>query len=607
MHLDSSGEGWDKPGGLDCSEQNQSSFGDFAEEKKELEWVLSHPEISRSASLVRFLTFICNKYFAGESREIREQTIAVQALGRRESNFDSRIDPIVRVTARMLRKRLQNLYKSDGRDHNLQIELPLGHYVPEFVRPRTAGRLAESTDTSEADSIDPIEDLVPRSNIAPATPGQDDWRRPLRPFKQLLRFAPNLGAAWMYPVLVLAVAAIFFAGFFLGQQANQPQRPAGQAVKWGDPIWSDEFDGAAQNVPDPSKWTYDPEDAGRFSNGERAAFCSPLSAHLKECDPHHPNAFLDGGGHLVLRAQKRLGGVWTLARITTKGLKNFQFGRIEARMRLPVGTGLWPSFVLVGANKDAVGWPACGSVDIAENVSMVANSNGLGPTMIRSTLHGPRYFGANGLWHDFKLPNGARVDDGSFHTYGVIWSPGMVQFYVDDPSNIYAVHDVNDLPEGGAWVFDHPFFITMSLAAGGDWAGDPDAKTPNPADMLVDYVRIYKIPTVQAPSIELKPVDVKSGSSVASTIALRSSSYAGRVHLACSTDTPTAACSLATPVVNFSGTLTQEDTLTISTDSFTEKGRVVAPPGRYMVTITATTISGDRAQKTVPFEVRNGE
>lgn len=80
-----------------------------------------------------------------------------------------------------------------------------------------------------------------------------------------------------------------------------------------------------------------------------------------------------------------------------------------------------------------------------------------------------------------------------------------------------------------------------------------------------------------------------------------------RVHLACSTVPATATCVLATPVVNFSNTLSQEDTLTISTDSFTEKGRMVASPGHYKVTITATTMSGDRSQLTMPFEVKNGE
>ncbi len=111
-----------------------ASPSDFKEEREELERVLSHPEFSRSASLVRFLSFICNRYFDGESSEIREYTIAVEALGRKESNFDSHADPIVRVTARALRKKLGEYYENGGKDHAIQIVLPLGHYVPQFIR-----------------------------------------------------------------------------------------------------------------------------------------------------------------------------------------------------------------------------------------------------------------------------------------------------------------------------------------------------------------------------------------------------------------------------------------------------------------------------------------
>jgi beta-glucanase (GH16 family) len=608
MHLGASGEGSDKSEASSSDERHRTSSAsqDFLEEKQELEWVLAHPEISRSLNLVRFLSFVCNKYFDGESRDIREYAIAVEALGRKESNFDSHADPIVRVTARTLRKKLQELYESDGRDHRLRIVLPLGHYVPEFVRPAGSGE--ESALPAEAASgmETQTENAALRDSASSAAPEEDAGSLERPSFWARIFSGAGGRAVLKYPALVLAVAAIFLAGFFIGRGTDQQHRTADETFKWGEPVWSDEFDGAAQQLPDRSKWTYDVGNQG--ANGSpKLVYCTPEDGRPRECDPRHPNAFQDGAGHLVLRAERGANGVWTSARITTRGLKNFQYGRIEARMKLPVGTGLWPSFWMLGANVYTVGWPASGSVDIAENVSLLTGSNGLGPTMIRSTLHGPRYFGYNGLWHDFKFPNGARVDDSGFHTYGIIWSPGMIQFYVDDPANVYCVLNPSDLPEGGAWVFDHPFFLIMNLVVGGDWPGNADATTPNPADVLVDYVRVYKIPTVPAPSIEWQSVEVKAGSAAASTISLRARSYAGRVHLACSTDAPTVACSLATSVVNFSDTLSQEDTLTISTDSFTEKGRVVASPGRYKVTITATTISGDHSQLTVPFEVKSGE
>jgi beta-glucanase (GH16 family) len=563
---------------------------DDAAEKAELEWVLAHPEISRSNNLVRFLTFICTKYFEGATKEIREQTIATEALGRKLANFDSHADPIVRVTARTLRKKLETLYQTDGKDRRLQIVLPVGHYVPEFVvRLETA---LPETAAPEAAAV-PVPDEAEAVEM-PAVPAQKKAVRWLR---------------WWKPAAVaVAVPALFLGGYFLGRQQTQPVKLAGDGLKWGEPAWTDEFDGAHQQLPDPAKWTYETEDdASNSTAREKQVYCSPRGGGPRECDPRRPNAFLDGMGHLVLRAQKNSNGVWTLARITTKGLKNFEYGRIEARVRMPVGRGLWPWFLLVGADRDAVGWPASGSIDIAENVALTATSNGLGPTMIRSTLHGPRYSGANGLWHDFRLPNGGRVDDPGYHTYGVIWSPGMVQFYVDDPANVYLVHDVTDVPEGGAWVFDHPFFLMLSLSEGGDWPGDSDATTPNPADMLVDYVRVYRIPPVHAPAISWQSVEVKTGSATASTVALRAQTYAGRVRVGCTTDSPVVSCSLATPVLNFSDTVSQQDALTLSTDSFTEKGRVIAPPGRYHVTITATTISGDRSQLTMPFDVKSNE
>ena len=574
---------------------------DFHEEREELKRVLSDPEFSRSANLVRFLSYICNKYFEGQTDDIREYSIAVEALGRRESNFDSHVDPIVRVTARSLRKKLRELYKTDWRDHPLQIVLPLGHYVPQFLQRDVAAQMAEdaSLDLAENENshtaAQSSADLAPESTAAHR--GIAGVRR-----GSLLKSALGLVAA----------GGVFVAGYFLGTHAAHPAQPVTQAFQWGEPVWGDEFNGAAQQLPDPSKWTYDTgsrDEVGNqgWGNGETETYCSPRGGNPSGCDPRHLNAFLDGSGHLVLRAERKPDGTWTSARITTRGLKEFQYGRIEARMRLPVGTGLWPAFWMLGSDYLTSGWPASGSVTIVENVSLTQRSNGLGPTIVRSTLHGPRYFGANGLWHDFKLPDGGRVDDGNFHTYGIIWSPSMIQFYVDDPANIFFVRDANDLPEGGEWVFDHPFFLVLNLAVGGDWPGNPDATTPSPADLVVDYIRAYKIPTVPAPAIQWQPVEVNAGSSVPSVITLHAQDYSGRVHLSCSVEPATAACALATSVVDLSRTLSQDDSLTISTNLFTEKGLVVAPAGRYKLTITATTISGDHSQLTVPFQVKGSE
>jgi beta-glucanase (GH16 family) len=552
----------------------------FEVERKELEWLLAQPEIARSASLVRFLSFICGRYFEGETAEIREYSIAVEALGRKASNFDSHVDPIVRVTARALRKKLHEVYSGEGKERPLRIVLPLGHYVPEFVRAEDMAPEAEGSLAAEAEESTAIAARV-------------------RAFVQL-----RWGILWKSAVVLAALAGVFVAGFFLGQRTDRNVKTTGEGLQWENPVWSDEFNETAGQIPDANKWAYE---TGRRGNLEREIYCSPRGPNPKECDPHKLNVFEDGQGHLVMRAQRNADGSWTSARITTKGLKDFQYGRIEARLRMPVGSGLWPSFWMLGSSFDRVGWPASGSVDIAENVSLTERTNGLGPDRIRSTVHGPRYYGGNGLWHDFRLPNGGRVDDGEFHTYGIIWSPGMVQFYVDDPANVFFVQDSSDIPEGSEWVFDKPFFLVLNLAVGGDWPGDPGSKTPNPADLLIDYIRVYNIPQVAAPSIQWQPVQVRSGSTSASIVSLEARRYAGRVHVTCSTEPATATCTLGSAVMNFSDTLRQEDTLTIQTRSFSDKGKIVAPPGRYKVTITATTVSGDHSQLTVPFGVTAGE
>lgn len=253
-------------------------------------------------------------------------------------------------------------------------------------------------------------------------------------------------------------------------------------------VWSDEFDGKAGAAPDASKWTYDLGDDG-FGNQELEDYCAPGSAKAP-CDPAVPNAALDGKGRLVIQAVKTPSGKWTSARLKTLGLAKFEFGRIEARMRLPVGPGLWPAFWALGTDISSAGWPACGEIDMMENVPKDV-PNGLGPETVKGTIHGPGYSGTKGLDTNFKFPGGGRVDD-EFHTYGAVWSKGRVAFYVDDWTKPYAVKTPKDLPKGAKWVFDKPFFLLMNLAVGGSWPHDPTDATPNPARMIVDYVRVYR-------------------------------------------------------------------------------------------------------------------
>lgn len=479
--------------------------------------------------------------------------------------------------------------------------IPLGRYIPQFVRrteankepllnlepivvdqnPPKADVVAEGIDQPGA-SLDAISVEVDRADARPRLKRRTLW--------MLLSM-----------VTAVAIATIFYAGLLFGRRTPSTKVSA-ETVKWGEPAWSDEFNGPSQGIPDATKWTYDVGRQNSWGNHELETYCSPGPVVSKGCDPLHPNAFVDGAGHLVLRAQRDADGNWTLARITTRGLKNFQYGRIEARMKLPVGTGLWPAFWMLGANFSAAGWPAAGAVDIVENVSLRRSSNGLGPTMIRASMHGPGYAGGNSLRHDFKFPNGERVDDGNFHTYGILWTPGVMQFYVDDPTNIFFVQNASNLPDGGEWVFDHPFYLVMNLAVGGDWSGDPDSSTPNSAEILVDYVRAYKLPSV-APTIEWEPVQVKSGGTRSSTITLQGQRGEGLVYLSCSTEPATDMCVLDSSTVDLSDSDTQHDTITLSTNRFANGSSVIAKPGTYKLNITATTTSGNQSQLIEPFEV----
>jgi hypothetical protein len=208
-------------------------------------------------------------------------------------------------------------------------------------------------------------------------------------------------------------------------------------------------------------------------------------------------------------------------------------------------------------------------MDFMENVPA---SGGLGPMKIRSTIHGPGYSGGNGLGQNFSFPSG---DVTSFHIYGAIWSPNMVQFYVDDPKNVFFIRTANDVPGGtGQWVFNHPFINITNLAVGGGFPGNPDSTTPSPAIMLVDYIHYYQSSPVQAPSLGNPPsITLKAGATTgnSSTLTIGDTTGSGRVFLSCSTTAPKASCSIATGntlnsnVIDFNSSANASATVTVAT------------------------------------------
>ncbi|HTC94630.1 MAG TPA: glycoside hydrolase family 16 protein, partial [Terriglobales bacterium] len=177
------------------------------------------------------------------------------------------------------------------------------------------------------------------------------------------------------PLLIVAVF-LFFAP------------PAG-AQSWAL-IWSDEFNGPAGSAPNSSNWAYETGNNGGWGNAELEYYCPPGN-NVTPCSASNPNIFLDGNGNLVIQAIKTSSGTWTSGRMKTEGLQQFQYGRMEARMKLPVGAGFWPAFWMLGSNIGTVGWPTCGEQDIMEWVPQYT------PTTTSSTIHGPGYSGANGI------------------------------------------------------------------------------------------------------------------------------------------------------------------------------------------------------------------
>ena len=235
-------------------------------------------------------------------------------------------------------------------------------------------------------------------------------------------------------------------------------------------VWHDEFDGPAGSAPDASKWVHETGGNG-FGNNE-------LEYYTDRTD----NAALDGQGKLVITARKEsyMNKQYTSARLKTQGKFEHTYGRYAARLRISLGQGLWPAFWMLGANIGSASWPMCGEIDIMENV-------GKEPSIVHGTLHGPGYSGGNGLGAPYTIM-GAKVAD-DFHVFAVEWESNTVRFYVDD--HLYETRTLSDLPKGTTWVFDHPFFVLLNLAVGGQWPGNPDNTTTFPQTLVVDYVRVY--------------------------------------------------------------------------------------------------------------------
>jgi beta-glucanase (GH16 family) len=285
----------------------------------------------------------------------------------------------------------------------------------------------------------------------------------------MIRTAP---AALLRAVPTLVAALLLGCASSSAPPAPAPAPAPAAAVK--DPtaregwklVWNDEFDGATL---DPSKWVH--EQGGLWNNAELQFYTSrPENVRLE-------------GGFLVLEAREEeyFGNDYTSGRISTAGKASFTYGRIEARMKVPTGQGLWPAFWMLGDDFKKVAWPGCGEIDIVEVI-------GKEPATAHSTIHGASFHGGGGIHGSYTLPSGVLSD--AEHVYAVEWEPGVLRFFLDEVN--YQTLTPEDLPVPEHWLFHKPFYVILNLAVGGTWPGLPDETTKFPAQLRVDYVRVYQ-------------------------------------------------------------------------------------------------------------------
>lgn len=243
-------------------------------------------------------------------------------------------------------------------------------------------------------------------------------------------------------------------------------------------VWSDEFDAEALTPIDSESWTCEVGGWG-WGNDELEYYTGSVE-----------NVSHNGDGQLQITAMQGQPEsnkmcwygqcAFTSARCITLDKVEFTYGRVEARIQIPRGRGIWPAFWMLGADFPDVGWPQSGEIDIMENVGHQLQT-------VHGTVHGPGYSGASGIGNSYTSDFDFADD---FHVYAIDWDPNVIRWYVD--GELFGIVSVNDI-RNREWVFDHDFFLIMNVAVGGSWPGFPDETTEFPQHMIIDYVRVYQL------------------------------------------------------------------------------------------------------------------
>jgi len=276
-------------------------------------------------------------------------------------------------------------------------------------------------------------------------------------------FRPLL--AFTFAGMISASAADDTASF-AGTGQSQVEKVTFDPAKW-ELVWADEFDKDGQ--PDARYWTHE---EGYLRNGEAQYYTSGRLENARVED-----------GKLVIEARRDNweGKPITSASLRTKGKKPFLYGRIEARAKVPTGRGTWPAIWTLGENVKEAGWPACGEIDILENV-------GFDPSRVHANIHCKAYN------HMIKTGKGNSINAHEpwkdFHVYAIEWYEDRIEFFYDD-TRYFVYRKESDDPK--VWPFATPHFLILNLAIGGGWGGAKGIdETLFPHRYEIDYVRYYK-------------------------------------------------------------------------------------------------------------------
>lgn len=241
-------------------------------------------------------------------------------------------------------------------------------------------------------------------------------------------------------------------------------------IAWAQPkdrklVWQEEFNGTTLNE---KVWNYElgngcPNNCG-WGNNEKQVYTK---------DNHSLK-----NGYLVINVLKNDDGGYTSTRITTAGKQEFQYGRMEARAKIPTGKGIWPAFWMLGANINKVGWPKCGEIDILEYV-------GREPHKVFTSLHTQDSHGNTINTKKTQIDN---IEEG-FHLYAIEWTKDKIEFLVDNQS-VYVFSPDNK--DENIWPFNQPFYFLINVAVGGNFGGHDVDNSIFPQEFIIDYIRVYQ-------------------------------------------------------------------------------------------------------------------